>query len=197
MWVWQLSKLFLGMFLLREKPEDIPYSKFLLGLLLVCAFSLKNATNLGFVHVMQTYAKEGEAFFTLTFANSSIIVLVSFLLLWACVYSTLSFFKVKFRTIQVMCAVLGADIILTTLTGIWIFVLYQAPAPLPAQSLFAWGLVLSFIFLLYWQFMVYIHIFLNSISISILQAGIFALLYMLLQHNVAELLLSVILQLEK
>ena len=53
MWVWQLSKLFIGMFLLKEKPEDIPYSKFLLGLLLVCAFSLKNATNLGFVQLLQ------------------------------------------------------------------------------------------------------------------------------------------------
>ena len=193
MYATKLVKLFFKIFLLKEKPEVLPYSKVLLFLLLVIVFIEKNIANVSFVHVLQNYAPEKVDLTPLSFWNSSIVIGVSILIMWACISGILAFYKVSERLIQVMSAIVGIDIILTGLFMVWMLVLYFAPAPLPVNSLLAWGLVLTFILLLYWQFMAYIHVFANSVSISILKAGLFSLLYMLLQHNIAEWLMELIL----
>lgn len=192
--VYSLASKFIKLFFLQEKPENIPYSKFILLGLCIILYLEKTYVNLQFVELAKEIATEKNIIINVSFGYSSLIILISLLVTFVTIGSLLAYYKIPERTVQVVTAFLSVEVILALLFLIWIFVMSSLPTPLKANSFAAITLVMAFILLLYWQFMVYIHIFLNSINISILQAGLFALVYMLLQHNISEALLSLVIE---
>ena len=197
MWAIQLVSTFGKLTLFKAKPEDLPYSKVLLLGLVVLVFIEKNIANLWFVSIIQKLPSERIGTIELSLLGSSLVVGISILLLCGCIYSILTYYNLLNRCIQVVTAMLAVELCLTAVFLLWIGILAMAPIPLPANSGFTWVLLLGFIGMLYWKFMVCMHIFLHSAGITILQAGLFALIYMILQHNIAEMIMSWVIQVGK
>lgn len=179
MWIKELNKTYFQLLLLKSKPEDIPYSKILLGVMLVIVFSVKNLANFGFSFLLKEYAQKASEKVNLSILDSIEIVFVSLLIMMAFIYILLCFYNKRNRLVQTTTAVLALDLNLTILFMVWMVIFTITPLA-----------ILFFILLLYWQFVVLIHIFSNAVDANLLEGGIFALLYMLLQHNVAEFLMN-------
>jgi len=193
MGLWQLIKLFGQLFILRLKPNDIPYSRALLAIFIGILLGLKSYTNIKMINIVNNYDK--KSVIVLSFPHSLLIVSICILILIAFVRSTLSYYKLSERWVQTLTALFGVDIFASLLFAVWIFGLSFMQLPLEANSIIALVLILGFVFLLYWQFLVYMHIFMRSLDMRPLVAGLFALVYMLLQHNVADILLNIVVKL--
>lgn len=190
MWVWHLTKKFLRLFLLRALPDSIPYSKALLGFLTLLLFITKNILNIWFISIVKVYDK--KLLIDLSLPSSMVIVAVYILLLFACVRSLLVYYNVPERSVQVITSFIAVDFLLTILFLVLLFCLSSIQLPLEPGSFNGLLIILFFVVLLYWQFMVYIHIIFNSLRITILKAGVLTLVYMLLQHNISEILMNIL-----
>ncbi len=179
------------LFVLRLSPEDIPYSKNLLILLAILLFGIETFTNLWLIEIVRIY--DPTLVLHLSVFSSMLISLVYLLIMFACVYSVLTYYKKQERSIQVITAFLGVDFILAILFLCWMLFLSTIDLPLQSGSGKGLIIILLYIMMLYWQFMVYIHIIFNSLNTSVLRSGIYALVYMLLQHNITEVLMSILL----
>lgn len=186
----QIFRLFMRFLLLRAKPEAVPYSVTLFTVLLFAVGAIKMLANLWFVNVVDVYSIKTN--FELSFPHALLISAVHLLILVACVHTVLAIYNLSERTLQVCSAFLGVDLLFGLAQLLWIFGLSSLDLPLATGSAPAIILLLAFILLLYWQFMVYIHIIFNSMTLSVIQAWVFALVYMLLQINVGEILLSLL-----
>lgn len=174
----KLIEEFILLFALKEKPQDIPYSKALVGLL-VCCFVVTNVPlNITLANFLVEHSQTKLPLLPLKVIGSLTMVVSYIAIMALSIYAILSFYNYRQRFVQTVASLLGVEIILS----LWFWALLVIPL-----SPFT---VIFFILLLYWQFMVHIHIFSNSFSCTLLKAGLFALLYILLQHNVSEILLA-------
>jgi hypothetical protein len=189
--MWKQLILFLRIFALRATPVQVPYSTTLLVLLAILVFITKIIVNDWFIDIIKVYDK--KLLIDLSVASSALIVAVHLLILFAAVRTLLAYYKVPERSVQVITAFLGVDLIFTVLFLIWMFGLEHTTLPLQAGSIAGLLLILYFVVILYWQFMVYIHIIYNSVTMSVLRAGVLALVYMLIQHNISEVLMNTLL----
>ena len=190
--IWNLTKLFTRMFALKATPSEVPFSITLLSFLAGIFLISKAAAYLWFVRIVNNY--DTQQIMHLSVWGSLIVVAMWLLILFASVRSLLSYYKLQERTVQVVTSFIAMDCFLTILFILWLFALSVVKLPLATGSLGSFSIVLGFILLMYWQFMVYIHILINSVNISIIKAGVFALFYQLFQHNVAEIVMNFIIK---
>lgn len=185
-----LARLFVGLFMLRVKPYQLPYSKGLAGCLTVLFVVLKAVSYFWFINIVNVYDKLNAI--SLSLPGAALVSGVWVLILFAIIHSTFLYYNILERSIQVITAFLGMDCLLTLLFLIWLGCLSLVGLPLASGSFVSAGIIFSFVLIMYWQFMIYIHILVSSMDISILKAGVFALFYTILQHNLAELLLNLV-----
>ena len=176
--MWQLIKLYLKLFILKATPQNIPYSKSLLVVLIFLFLLISVPLHLFFSSILIANASPKINLVPLDIIQALFIVGVFLAIMLATVYSLLTCYNLKSRLVQILSSMLGVEIISAIILS---FILFISPSVIS---------IVLFIFLLYWQFMVHIHIFMHSFNIGVIIAGIFALIYNLLQHNVDELLLS-------
>lgn len=189
--IWNLTKLFGRMFLLREKPSSVPYSLALLVVVTIVYFITKIPLYLWLVHIIDQI--DIEHIIILSFSGAFIIPTVWVLILFAMLNSVLSYYKLKGRFVQTATSFLAMDCILNIFYLLWICstTLLTSPFEL-GPSFTSMMVILGFVLIMYWQFMVYINLLVYSLDVSLVTAGIFSLFYMLLQQNVSELILKVI-----
>ncbi len=190
--LWQVIKIFLRLFCLKAKPEDIPYSRILLAILCCGLLLVKTVSNIWFIDIIRVY--DPKLVIDINYLYAAFIFTVYLLILFASVLTTLNLYKVPERSLQVITAFVSMDLILGLLFMVWVSALALVPLPLAANSIIGLLLIIYFVVLLYWQFMIYIHIIFNSLNLTVLRAGIYALVYMLLQHNVAEILMGFVIK---
>lgn len=188
--VWNITKLFVKLFALRAKPYELPYSKTLtLGLALLFII-LKAVSYFWFINIINAYDKHNDI--SLGVSGALLVSSVWVLMLFAIIRSTFMYYNILERSTQVITAFLAMDCVLTLLYLMWLGGLSMVALPLATGSYISLVIIVSFVLIMYWQFMIYIHILVTSMDISILKAGVFTLFYMMLQHNLAELLLNLV-----
>jgi len=188
----QLVSEFWKLFTLRLRPEEMPYSKYLLHFLLLIVFVEKNFANFWFIRIMQNFASvEAQSRMQhFTLFSSILSVTISLGFMFGAISTLLYFWRMSNRAIQIFTSMLALELIITSLFILWVACFAIMPINLVQTEFISLVLILTFILLLYWQFMVYIHIFANAFSVTLLEAGIIAFSYMLLQHNVSEIILT-------
>lgn len=185
----ETAKVFLNLFLLKGKPNAVPQSFSLLFMLCIFFILSKVAIYLWFIHIVDRFDPKDTIH--ITYVGASLIAIIWLLLLFATLRSTLLYLKILDRFLQIATAIVAMDCILNVIYLIWLSVLGYVDLPATGiQSVTSIAMILGFILMMYWQFMVYINILVFSMNITILKAGIFTLFYMLLQHNLAEILLN-------
>lgn len=178
-----LLKIYWQIFMMRTGPQDLPYSKYLLAVLVFLSLFANYIANRIFAYVAYHTGKTELQLALLTPDVLLILGASSLLIMFAYVMIGLSYYKFSNRLIQMMLALVGMDILLTIFfTGVVIFLPFTL-------------LALLFVFvLLYWQFMIHTHIFSHGYSIGLIKAGFFALIYLLIQHNISEYLLKILIE---
>lgn len=162
--------------LLKSEPSKLPYSKWLLYILCIVDLLIGAGVNRLVANIAIQQARFQTDLNALTLIDFVIIGFVKFFVMLACIYGLLAFYKFKERFVQVTSAMIGVNIILSIYFLISVFLM----------QLTAFAFILFFM-LIYWNFMIFVIIFKKSFNIAYFKAGFFALLYMLLQHNVGEL----------
>jgi hypothetical protein len=190
--LWQVIKIFLRLFFLKAKPEDLPYSRVLLVILCCGLLLVKTISNIWLIDIISVY--DPKLLIDINYLYAAFIFGIYLFILFASVLTTLSFYKVPERSVQVITAFVSMDLLLGLLFMVWVSGLALVPLPLQANSIAGLFLILYFVVMLYWQFMLYIHIIFNSLNLTVLLAGVYALVYMLLQHNVAEILIGLVIK---
>lgn len=186
--MWHTLVILSKLFCLRASPGDIPYSRVLLGILAILFLALDSITDVWFVDIVNNYDQETRVYLSLNY--SLLMSLVWLLILYAIIRSTLTHYKLTDRLVQVMTAFLWADTMLAVIYLGGVAILSRVTLPIEDNSFTAMSLLLAFVVYLYWQFMLYLHIIFNSLNISVLKAGLFTLLYILLQYNISEILIN-------
>ena len=176
--LYNLIKSFISLFLLKTKPEDILYSKTLLTILVGIDLIVNYEANIVGIKIFNLINKKHVNLIPLSLLQSTIILLIIILVLWSIIYGVLTFYKKQNRLVQILTSLVAIDIMLRLLLIIGILIL--------KYSIFA-ALIL-FIPLMYWEFVLYIFIFANGFNINYLRSGMFALIYMIIQHNLSEIL---------
>lgn len=176
--LYNLIKSFIGLFLLKTKPEDILYSKTLLTILIGIDLIVNYEANIIGIKIFNLINKKHVNLIPLSLLQSTIILLIILLILWSIIYGVLKFYNKQNRLVQILTSLVAVDIMLRLLLIIGILFL--------KYSIFA-ALIL-FIPLMYWEFVLYIFIFANGFNINYLRSGMFALIYMIIQHNLSEIL---------
>lgn len=192
MWLWQLIKIFIRLFGFRAMPNEIPYSRVLLACVIVIDLVAKCFANLLQIDVINAYDK--KSVISLSTIASLLSVSVCLLILIAFVHTILVHYKLRERFVQLVTALISVDIVAALLFMLWTYSLSFMQLPLEPNSVMALVLIVFFIVVLYWQFMVYMYIFLHSLSLSALLSGLFALVYMLLQQNLADILINLLIK---
>jgi len=188
-----LTELFVGLFVLRAKPYELPYSKQLAAGLAVLFIVLKAISYLWFINIVDVYDEHNVI--SLGIPGALLVSVVWVLMLYAIIHATFMYYDILERSLQVITAILAMDCLLTLCFLIWLGGLALVGLPLASGSIATAAIIFGFVLIMYWQFMIYIHILVNSMEISILKAGVFALFYIMLQHNLAELLLNLVITL--
>ncbi len=186
--MWYTLVILSKLFCLRASPGDIPYSRVLLAILAILFLGLDSITDVWFVDIVNNYDLQTTVY--LSWHYSLLMSLVWVLILYASTRSTLTYYKLTDRLVQVMSAFLWVDTMLAVIYLGGIAVLSRVTLPIEDSSFTAISLLLAFVLYLYWQFMLYMHIIFNSLNISVFKAGLFTLLYILLQYNVSEILIN-------
>lgn len=176
--LYNLIKSFISLFLLKTKPEDILYSKTLLTILVGIDLIVNYEANVVGIKIFNLINKKHVNLIPLSLLQSTIILLIIILVLWSIIYGVLTFYRKQNRLVQILTSLVAVDIVLRLLLISGILLL--------KYSIFA-ALIL-FIPLMYWEFVLYIFIFANGFNINYLRSGIFALIYMIIQHNLSEIL---------
>jgi hypothetical protein len=176
--LYNLIKSFISLFLLKTKPEDILYSKTLLTILIGIDLIVNYEANVVGIKIFNLINKKHVNLIPLSLLQSTIILLIIILVLWSIIYGVLTFYKKQNRLVQILTSLVAVDIVLRLLLISGILIL--------KYSIFA-ALIL-FIPLMYWEFVLYIFIFANGFNINYLKSGMFALIYMIIQHNLSEIL---------
>ncbi len=183
------AKLFVDMFLLKAKPSAAPSSYALVFALCTFFILSKVAIYLGFIHIYDRFDPKDTIH--ITYFGAALIAMTWLLLLSATLRSTLSYYKLVDRFLKTFTSILAMDCILNVIYLIWLAVLGFSNLPdVGDKSLTSLAIILGFIAMMYWQFRIYMNILLDSMNISLLQAGVFTLFYLLLQHNLSEMLLN-------
>lgn len=190
MHIWQTTKLFGKLFILRGKPSEIPDSKALLFSLSVVLLLTKSLVYMWFIQIVNRF--DDDEVIKLAWSGAMWVSVIWILVLYATLRTTLLYYKFVDRFIPVANGFVAMDCLLTLLFLVWLYGLSLVELPLEHGSIGTIGIIIGFILVMYWQFMVYIHLLVHSLDVSILKAGIFALFYILLQQNLAELLLNVV-----
>jgi len=175
--LYKLIKSFIDLFLLKIKPQDIIYSKLLLIVLIVIDFIVNYEANLISIKIINLINKKDINFIPPSLYQSMIILVAMLIVLWGSIYGVLIFYKKQNRLVQILTSLVAVDIILRLLLMCSVFML--------KYTIFA-ALVLL-VPLMYWQFILYVFIFANGFDINYLRSGIVALVYMLIQHNLGEI----------
>ena len=107
-----------------------------------------------------------------------IILAMILTVLWISIYGVLVFYKKPNRLVQILTSLVAVDIALRLLLICSVFMLKYSVV----------AVLILLIPLMYWEFILYIFIFANGFSVSYLKSGMFALVYMIIQHNLSEIL---------
>lgn len=190
MQVWNLTRTFFKMFSLRAYPNEVPNSTGLLFFLSIVFLLTKSAQYLWFINIMNRFDKAETLH--ITYFSALIVAVIWLLLLFATLRTTLVYYNMVNRFTQLASAFVAMDCLLIGLFLVWLTGLALINVPLHSVSVGTIGIILGFVLMMYWQFMIYIHLLVYGMGVSILKASVFALFYMLLQHNLAEILLNVI-----
>lgn len=185
-------KTFLRLFTLRAKPTDLPNSINLLIFLSVVWMLTKSALYLWYIQIIDRF--DVTDIIELSYFGGMVISGVWLLVLFAVVHTALTYYHLTTRFVQTATAFVAVDCMLVLLFLVWLSGLVLLELPLESNNLGMIAIILGFILMMYWQFLVYIHILLYSMNLTILKAGVFALFYMLIQHNLSELLLNMIIK---
>ncbi len=180
--MYELIKSFINLFLLKTKPEDIVYSKLLLVFLVVVDFIVNYVADVVGIKVFNLINNKHLKFLVPTVEQSIIVLAILFLVLWGVLYSTLAFYNKSNRFVQILTSLTLVDIVLRLLLIVWVIILKYS----------AFLATILMVPLVYWEFILYIFIFANGFNFNYLKAGVFSLTYMLIQHNLGELLFNYI-----
>lgn len=178
--MYNLIKSFLNLFIFKTKPEDIVYSKSLLVFLVVLDLIINYIANIVGIKIFNSINKQHNTLIIPSMLQSLIIISVLFLVLWGLVYTVLTFYHKRNRYVQILTSLVAVDIIFRILIIAAMIGLKYSPF----LAIVVWLPVM------YWQFILYIFIFANGFGFTYLNSGLFTLCYMLIQHNLGELLVN-------
>lgn len=188
MYLWNLTKLFFKIFTLRAKASDIPYSQALLLVLSIIFVLTKTGVYIWFVRLVDQF--DSTQALELSYFGAFEVSVFWLLVLVATLRTALIYYKMVGRFVQLACAFVTVDLILTAIFALWLCGLSIVNIPSDSANLGSIAIIIGFVLMMYWQFMVYIHLLVYGMNLTILKAGVFALVYMLLQQNLAELMLN-------
>ena len=168
-------------FLLKQGPQDLPYSRSYLGgtlVFMVISNALVRVLLAKLAYEQYQKLAEKIKFQPLGIVEALGEMIVLSFTMFLFLYIALLFYKKTERLVQAYMAMLGVDIILSVCLALIVLSLS-----------FPLVFTLLFIFLLYWQFVIHIHIFKATFDTTVLPAGLLALVYIIVQHNIGEALL--------
>lgn len=180
--MYHLITSFLNLFIFKIKPEDIVYSKALLIFLVVLDFIINYIANMVGIKIFNSINKQHNILVIPSMLQSLIIITVLFLVLWGLVYTVLTVCHKRNRFVQILTSLVAVDILFRILIIVAMIGIKYSP----------FLAILVWLPLMYWQFILYIFIFANGFSFTYLNSGLFTLCYMLIQHNLGELLVNYI-----
>lgn len=190
----QTTKTFLKLFVLQAKPNEVPYSKTLLVFLSIVFLLTKSVSSLWFIHIVDRF--DASQVISLNYLPSLLVCVVWLVVLFAILRTTLLYYHLENRFVQVATSIVAMDCLLSLVFLIWLVGLEVLPLPTGDDPLGAISIIVGFVLMMYWQFMVYIHILVYSFDLPLIKAGVYTLFYMLLQHNLSELLLNVVISVQ-
>ncbi len=194
--IWYLAKLFGRIFVLKDNPSNVPYSIALLFILVITFLASKILLYFCFIDLVDKF--DNKDIINLTYSGALTIALLWVMILFAALRSALSYYNLTSRFVQTASSFVAIDCILNFIYILWLLVLFLFEVPGESYpTLLSIVLILGFILLMYWQFMVYIHMLIYSMEISLVKAGVFSLFYMLLQHNLSEIALNSVISVTK
>lgn len=159
-----LLRLFAQLMLLRISPQAIPYSQWLLALLLLA-------------HLLVGMAL---ASFTLTFEEALLSAVLGSLLMATLSWLLLTFYGVAQRAVQVVTALAGCEVaigLLSVPVNAWFYAVAKADAGIPA---------LLSILLLGWNVALAAHIYRHGVGVSKSLGFLFATIYMVVSIMVVS-----------
>lgn len=171
----KLTRTFFDIFLLRQSPSQLPYSKFLLGFLIVLDILVNVAAAQILILVAKQATTDPSAIANITIGVIFNVVVISIGLLLGFVYFALALYQKSDRFVQMITALIGLDILLSILSFGILFLMF-----IPILAL------IYYIILLYWEFMIYAHVFSKGFDIDMLKSCFVSLIFLILKHNVAE-----------
>ncbi|MBI3563327.1 MAG: hypothetical protein HY080_16610 [Gammaproteobacteria bacterium] len=159
-----LFKLFLQIILLRKGPQDVPYSRALLGGLLLAVLGLQ-------LFVLLVQSKEQPA---VNISQQLAYIFMSALITYGGIYLILSLLHYAARAVQTITTIIGVELILA-LFGLTMLVMLSL-AGFPAVIITVIRIVV-----VVWNLVVVAHIFRHAFSISLQMAGLVACGFLLLE----------------
>ncbi len=191
----QLGKVYARLLGTHGKPSEVPHSLTLCIFLALIFCILDILTNVWYVNIVNIY--DQSLGMRLSFGGAAIVALVWVLVLVASVRTLFAYYKHTERVLQIVTSILGVDIFLTLVTLLWMLGLTLMRLPLDYGTTASIVLIIGFVLIMYWQFMVYVHILMNSLHIKLMRAGTFALIYLIVQHNLTELLINIVINISE
>ncbi len=161
-----LLQAFWRILLLREPPHTIPFSTFLLGVVLL----LHLLSGVAFLSVDQPFDK------------ALLSALLSSALLVVATYLLLTLFNLGPRTVQSLTALAGCEALINLLglpVSYWLAAVAKAHAALPALLLMV---------LLGWNVALIAHIWRHALNVSKLQGFLYAIAYAMISFTLATLI---------
>jgi len=188
MWLISSSRTLVQYLLLKSKPSDVPYSRAFLVVFATGFVLVKTITDKWFVDIVNNYDDRVTVFLSTEYAI--FMSLLWILLLYAIVRTALVYYGKVERLVQTMTTFLWVDLVISVVFFIWVAILSVQELPIQHGSFPMICLIISFLLMLYWQFMLYVHTMVYSLDITVLRAAIFTLCYMVLQYNISEILIN-------
>lgn len=161
-----LIRLFLGICTFKRGPQDVPYSPFLLGFILVVKLLFEFATSL--IPDSKGATLPVGTVVSLLFVDTGFIILFVYIVLWLNGRTA--------RSVQTITTMLGVDLIVD-LAKLPLQYLASSAGNQPSMlGLFYIGSMAVFV----WELMIFSHVFRHALSTTIFRAGGYALLLFVL-----------------
>ena len=173
----ELVRLFISIALFRKGPQDVPYSVFLLAVLIAATFTIDLLTYL------LPSSREEPLAVSIIIRYLLAVNVASFMM----VYLIFFMHRHQNRFVQSITTMYGIDLMISILS-IPVHLLLIVASNYEISGLAIIG-ILFIMFLIFWNLSVYMHIFRFGLGISFLHAGMLSLVLFVLSISISNLLI--------
>jgi len=173
----ELARLFISIALFKKGPQDVPYSMFLVAVLIVATFIVDL-----FIYQLPN-AREVPLDISIIIRYLLAVNAASILMVYLIFY----FHKHQNRFMQSITAMYGIDLLMSIISfPIHLLLIFAVTNKVLPAAVIGTLLIM---FLLGWNLFVYMHIFRFGLSISPLHAGMLSLVMFMLGISISDLLI--------